>query len=292
MNAKKLTVVFFVLISAIVAQQKENYFPHSVGNAWQYAYNDGRIFKEVIVRDSILADSSLFLLILNPLLKKINQTNWDYWISKNQDSVKRGRTLLYIFPMNPGDKWMRWDSISQFGIMGHCSREFEINIFGVQTKGHQIDYFSKYEIQDTSTEFYDWAWTEQIADGFGKIWWGNEVEYYQLIGCIIDSLKYGTIMDVEHNISNNNPDEYSLFQNYPNPFNANTQISFYLKNSGYSQLLVYNPLGEIVKVLIKEFILAGFHTVKFDASNYPSGIYFYSFIFKNRSISKKMIYLK
>lgn len=272
-----------------------NYFPHAVGNTWQYQYNDGRIFKEVISKDSLLTDSSKLLLFLGPLSKKrSNDIIWSYRITKNQDSVIQwpytNDILLYKFPMNTGDKWMLWDSVSQSGYLGYCTGEFDENIFGVVTKRYDIEYHIKFDYSDTTTNFYDWAWSVKIANGFGKIWWGNEVEYYQLMGCIIEGDTIGIITSVEDAINSSN--SYELYQNYPNPFNSNTKISFYLPYSEYIQIIIYNLLGQVVQILIKDYLKAGFHSINFKASNLTSGIYYYKLVSKKNSITKKMIYLK
>jgi len=66
-----------------------------------------------------------------------------------------------------------------------------------------------------------------------------------------------------------------LQQNYPNPFNPETNIRFGLPNANRVKIEVYNMLGQRVAELLNEHKLAGFHTVKFDGSNFASGVYFY-----------------
>ena len=71
----------------------------------------------------------------------------------------------------------------------------------------------------------------------------------------------------------NQPLEYALRQNYPNPFNPSTQLQFSIANSEFVNLSVYNMLGEKVTELINESLGAGTYSIKFRASNLPSGIY-------------------
>ncbi|MCX6150829.1 MAG: T9SS type A sorting domain-containing protein [Ignavibacteriales bacterium] len=298
MNAKKLTVLIIFITTIVYAQQTENYFPHAIGNAWQYKYDNGRIFKDVIVKDSLLADSSKLLLVLNPLLNKNtnNDILWSYQVSKNQDSVIKWPNsidiLLYKFPMKPGDKWMLWDTLRQAGYMGHCWGEFTASVFGVITKGYYIDYFSKNDLQDTSTQFYTWAWREDIADGFGKIWWGNEVEYYQLMGCIINGVKYGTITDVEEKPDLLKPENFCLFQNYPNPFNPSTTIRYSISTLEKVKLLIYSLIGEELKILVDQYQNIGTYETNFNAANLPSGIYFCRLTAGKYSAYNKMILIK
>jgi len=86
--------------------------------------------------------------------------------------------------------------------------------------------------------------------------------------------------------------EYKLFQNYPNPFNPATTISYYLEKNGIVTLKVFNILGEEVTVLINEYQSRGVKEVKFDASNLPSGIYFYSLTAGDFKDTKAMVLIK
>ncbi len=90
------------------------------------------------------------------------------------------------------------------------------------------------------------------------------------------------------------PDRYLLEQNYPNPFNPTTNIRFSLPKSGKVQLTVYNTLGQHVKTLLDQRMRAGMHSVKFNGSEIPSGIYFYQMKVQSGEISKtrKMLLVK
>jgi hypothetical protein len=88
------------------------------------------------------------------------------------------------------------------------------------------------------------------------------------------------------------PTDYSLSQNYPNPFNPSTAISYSLPISGHITLKVFNILGNEVTTLVNEDKAAGKYNIKFEASNLPSGIYFYKIQTGSFSETKKMILLK
>ncbi len=78
--------------------------------------------------------------------------------------------------------------------------------------------------------------------------------------------------------------EFKLEQNYPNPFNPSTKIKFSIlsvvaseaKQSQLVTLKVYDVLGNEITTLVNEELSSGSHEVSFDASTFPSGIYFYT----------------
>ncbi|NUN10192.1 MAG: T9SS type A sorting domain-containing protein [Ignavibacteriaceae bacterium] len=88
------------------------------------------------------------------------------------------------------------------------------------------------------------------------------------------------------------PMEFSLSQNYPNPFNPSTVISFQLPVSGKVSLKVYDVTGKEVSTLVNEVKEAGYHSVKFDASDLTSGMYVYELKSGNFVQSKKLLLVK
>lgn len=92
--------------------------------------------------------------------------------------------------------------------------------------------------------------------------------------------------------SNNTPFEYKMKQNYPNPFNPSTLINYQLSANNYVKLIVYDVMGREVAVLVDKKQNAGKYEVEFDASNYPSGIYFYTITAGNFKDTKKMVLVK
>ena len=101
------------------------------------------------------------------------------------------------------------------------------------------------------------------------------------------------------NTNNNSvPNSFSLSQNYPNPFNPSTTIKFDVPlNKGGDRglsvkLIIYDLLGKEVSTLINEQLQPGSYSVDWDASNYPSGVYFYRLEAGDFSESKKMLMIK
>ncbi|HEY3249617.1 MAG TPA: choice-of-anchor J domain-containing protein [Ignavibacteria bacterium] len=100
----------------------------------------------------------------------------------------------------------------------------------------------------------------------------------------------GPPVAVHHN--NETPYKFDLKQNYPNPFNPSTVISFDLAKDEFVNLTVYNSIGQEVAVLVNEKREAGPHSVSFDATNLPSGVYLYRLKAGDYTKSMKMSLIK
>ncbi len=85
---------------------------------------------------------------------------------------------------------------------------------------------------------------------------------------------------------------YKLEQNYPNPFNPTTTIGFGIPEKGNVRLSVLNILGEEIKVLLNVEKEAGYHSIDFDASSIPSGVYFYQLRAGSFAETRKMVLLR
>ncbi len=88
------------------------------------------------------------------------------------------------------------------------------------------------------------------------------------------------------------PEEFELRQNFPNPFNPTTNIGFEVGGSGFVSLKVFDILGREVATMVNEMRTAGIYTVRFDASNLSSGVYFYQLSSGSLNIRRKMILMK
>ncbi len=100
------------------------------------------------------------------------------------------------------------------------------------------------------------------------------------------------------------PLTFELKQNYPNPFNPVTTIEFSIPTLSPSPyqgevlgvrlaiLKVFNLLGEEVATLINEEKQAGNYSIRFDATQLTSGIYFYQLTAGDFIQTKKMTLLK
>jgi len=88
------------------------------------------------------------------------------------------------------------------------------------------------------------------------------------------------------------PTSYSLYQNYPNPFNPSTNIEFDIPKVSYVKLSIYDILGRVMAILVKEKLNAGSYILNWDASDISSGIYFYKIEAGSFTDVKRMLLVK
>jgi len=88
------------------------------------------------------------------------------------------------------------------------------------------------------------------------------------------------------------PKDQKLLQNYPNPFNPATTIQYQVPERSVITIKVYDVLGNEITTLINEEKLAGSYEVEFDATELPSGIYFYRLQADSFVETKKMVFIK
>lgn len=93
------------------------------------------------------------------------------------------------------------------------------------------------------------------------------------------------------------PAEYALGRAFPNPFNPETQIAFQMPEAGNLSLVVYNTLGQRVRVLEQGPAAAGYHRVAWDGRDerqraVSSGIYLVRMRAGTFTAVQKMLLLK
>jgi len=109
---------------------------------------------------------------------------------------------------------------------------------------------------------------------------------------------FGSNTSSKGNEPKNIPLVFRISQNYPNPFNPVTKINYDLPKDSKVKIVIYDILGREVKRLVNnELKTAGSYIVDFNASNYASGVYFYSIEAEEQNgnkfvDSKKMVLLK
>ena len=141
----------------------------------------------------------------------------------------------------------------------------------------------------TSTAYYDKFW--ELSKNF-------TIELYKKASYKITCVIYtawinagGSATEISENNSNLLSD-FTLSQNYPNPFNPSTVIGYQLLVNSYVSLKVYNIIGKEVTTIVNKEQSAGKYIVEYNASEIPSGVYFYRLQAGDFVETKKMILLK
>ncbi len=88
------------------------------------------------------------------------------------------------------------------------------------------------------------------------------------------------------------PTSFSLYHNYPNPFNPATKIKYSVPQTSEVQIKVFDVLGNEISTLVNEEKQIGSYEINFNASELPSGVYFYQLRAGEFVETRKMMLLK
>ncbi len=88
------------------------------------------------------------------------------------------------------------------------------------------------------------------------------------------------------------PTGIQLFNSYPNPFNGTTTIKFSLANAENISLNIYNAFGQLITTLVNDKMDKGMHSLQWDASEFPSGIYYCKLNTAKQEYTNKIILIK
>lgn len=102
----------------------------------------------------------------------------------------------------------------------------------------------------------------------------------------------GGFTKVEKDATAGIPTNFALYQNYPNPFNPTTTITYDIPLRASVKLVIYNVLGQKIATLVDEVQEPGRYNVTFEASNLPSGVYFYRLEADKFVQTRKMLLVK
>jgi hypothetical protein len=104
----------------------------------------------------------------------------------------------------------------------------------------------------------------------------NAVQSTAFIGAALQILRSGDVSlatDIRQD-RQSTPRTFGLEQNYPNPFNPSTNFEFRIAKCELVTLKVFDILGREVATLVNEDRQAGVYAIRWDASSFPSGVYF------------------
>ncbi|MFA4907014.1 MAG: LamG-like jellyroll fold domain-containing protein [archaeon] len=85
---------------------------------------------------------------------------------------------------------------------------------------------------------------------------------------------YNNGLPVEE-VYNSVPDKFTLHQNYPNPFNPTTNIEYAIPKRSAVRIEVIDLNGRLIETLVNRTQEPGKYQITWNASRFPSGVYFY-----------------
>jgi photosystem II stability/assembly factor-like uncharacterized protein len=85
---------------------------------------------------------------------------------------------------------------------------------------------------------------------------------------------------------------FTLMQNYPNPFNPTTGIAFSLPSKSFVSLKIFDVIGREIATVVSEELPAGDYSRQWNATNLPSGIYFYRLQAGTFTETRKLVLLR
>ncbi len=268
------------------------YFPLNVGNIYVYMHMSavGTYYSRArITRDTLMHERKYFFCTGFP--------NTAYgWCrtDTNTGSLYRYDTSQYCKRLEPYDVLVDSLAMRNGGYMCYnssinCLGEGNINLFGIPTQ--QLGFY----------EFVGaFAYYHAYAKDFGFLSGSINGGGVELVGCVIKGVLFGDTTIPPIGIVGEaefTPEKYFLFQNYPNPFNPSTTIKYAIPEAGerhafHVQLKIYDIHGREVTTLVNESKEAGYYEVKFNGSDFASGVYFYRLEAVEFTLSKKMVLIK
>jgi len=79
---------------------------------------------------------------------------------------------------------------------------------------------------------------------------------------------------------------------YPNPGTGSTNIRFNLQNAVQAEIQIFNSRGQLIETLCSGQYASGVHSIGWDATQQPSGIYFIVLKMKITTVRTKIVILK
>lgn len=169
------------------------------------------------------------------------------------------------------------------------------NIEGIEGEGNNFWYVRSQQVYHSTDAGETWQIVHTATQSLNHIDFPDGISGCQTgwvvgYGGVISKLIPGPTSLSQ--INNEVPEKFLLMQNYPNPFNPNTIINFSVPINGFTELKVYDIIGNEIAVPLKQVLSAGNYSVNIDLSSRAAGIYFYSFSSGGFNETKKMILLK
>jgi hypothetical protein len=245
-----------------------------------WSYNFGAI---LLIEDG--TDFNNFYHTTNDRVQHFNQP---YYLMMSKTAIGTFAALSEVTDLVPVELASFSAITLNDGIQLKWTTSTELNNTGFEIErsiDNQVDFMAVgfVEGNGTTTEINTYSFTDRLElRGINSI-------YYRLKQIDFDgTYNYSNVIKVDVNI----PNGFVLNQNYPNPFNPSTRISYSVASEEFVSIKVHDFIGREVSTLINETKSAGNYEVVFDASDLPSGTYFYTLRAGEFISTKKMMLIK
>jgi hypothetical protein len=280
---KKVLLIFtYLALSQNLFPQ--GLFPLNKGNLWQYVepYLDSPM-SATIIGDSLLPNGKQYSFFVGNVFPS--------------PFLRQSGSMVFAYNIYDSTEWIMFDYSKRRNDTVSIHTRFGQQIVTILTDTGRIASsnlrwwnFVDYMVNANSS-YYVETWTVLDSIGVIEILIGLGYEWY-LSGAKINGVVRWGVITSATNEDEIGPHNLLLFQNYPNPFNPTTSIKFILPEADHVILKIFNILGKQVAVLLNEFTSSGEHTLKWNATSFPNGIYFYNLQTRKYSKTKKLLLLK
>ena len=311
MRRYKYTFIFFLnIIPLILHAQIDSllsYYPMAVGNMWQYKllhYRYSSPITEQYYTITIQGDTVINGKVYQIFSSTLSSDEY-MGIYPRYERIDTMAMVVYGYDTSGSGEEYFMDSLS----LGNGSPRFRFaNYYNYANLAYQFqtefgelrnvrilrflginDFADPYS---TINECRDIGitWSESGAKSGGGFslfdyWFRDSLVYAK-----INSKEFGTLVNVKQELSS--PGSSTLKQNYPNPFNPTTTIQFYIQKSDFVELTVFDIQGRLVSKLVNDYLIAGHHSILFDATNISSGVYYYRIKTRDILLTRKMVVIK
>jgi hypothetical protein len=287
------------------------YFPLKVGNRWTWytmrTYAPGPDHTSLKILRTLTANNHSYfvsqrdvryVLYADTVYTYLNYYRIDSVTGNlyNYDSINHVECLTDSLNSQKGDS-----ALTSCGGQWYINDTLTYSIFGQYFKSKKFSWSNYFE----ASGYRIYALNIGMVYSSGQAMMSYTT--VNLLGCLIDEVLHGDTSFIVgvNQLGVELPKSYSLYQNYPNPFNPSTKIKFDIrsnvksekslqKNGGQAnvKLIIYDALGREITTLINEQLNPGTYEVEWDASSFPSGVYFYKLVAGNYSLTMKMILIR
>jgi len=262
------TLLFFLPFNL----QAQEVAPIQLGNVWIYE-NDASLLRIEVVDTAVIIDSIQYFKVdlnyQNQESRLIRLRADDFYVIKEDSAFPEPFNEKKYYKKNaqPGETWEVVIPGLHLPVVYTILGVVPTNIFDTTVTGKILK-------EDFDFTYWNYIWTEE----FGKLSKKNMqgVIEYLLRACVINGIVYGDTNFTALSVNTSEPVfNYKLFNNYPNPFNPKTSIQYAVGSWQFVILKVYDVLGNEVATLVNKEKPPGVFEVEWNASEFPSGIYFY-----------------